>query len=130
MTAPGGCAASCDADYLAKHVGKYGKDCEIVAVAKDAGSEALPELITTINAANSSGLTAALGVNVAQATAAQIEVFVEQQSIHCNKGHWCSAANEIACNENTYNDLANAIDAGACKLCPLMSKSPAASTDL
>ena len=100
----------------------------VIAVAEDAGSDALSELVATVGAANSSGLSAALGANVTQATPAQIEVFMEQQSVKCRKGYWCSAANEIPCVENTYNNVTDAIDAGACKLCPLMSKSLAAST--
>ena len=69
-----------------------------------------------------------LGAAVTQATAAQIQNFTEQQSVTCAKGYWCSAANSIACTPNTYNNLTNQIDAGACKLCPAMSESPEAST--
>ena len=36
-------------------------------------------------------------------TAAQIEVFMEQQSVICAKGYWCTAGNAIPCGENTYN---------------------------
>ena len=75
-------------------------------------------------------LSAALGATVTQTTAARIEVFTEQRSLSCAKGFWCSAGNKVSCTRNTYNDLTNQIDAGACKQCPSMSESPMASTSI
>ena len=50
----------------------------VSAMAKVAGSDALSELVATVDAANSSGLSAALGAKGSQATAAQSDVSMEQ----------------------------------------------------
>ena len=104
---------------------------EVIGVADGADSDALSALNASIGAANLTVVSVELGATVTQATAAQIQVFTEQQSVTCAKGYWCSAALAIECTPNTYNNLTNQMVSSACGSCrPYAHTEQEASTSL
>ena len=63
----------------------------------------LANRLATVNSAEGSSLSAALGFNVTLTQAVLVEMVSRQISASCAPGYWCSAANAIPCVPNTFS---------------------------
>ena len=96
-----------------------------ISVSASAGGEAAAAaaLAGAVGATGAAELAAALG---APATVERVAIGIvaREREALCPAGAWCSVGVTIPCPENTYNNLTNRTDEGACRACPPNAVSP------